>query len=90
MCRGTEEPQSLVEVGSAPTRPTTEVNASTEQVADHASGRHDTEILRGNVVLEPGALVDTQLASLVNGCSQAAVVVAGIKVVGVVLESQSL
>jgi hypothetical protein len=61
-----------------------QLDAAFVQIADKSSRCCDASILRSNIVLETGPLVNTQLTAFVNWSTKAAIVLAGIEIVSVV------
>lgn len=61
-----------------------ELNGASEQTTDHARRGGDAGIFGSNVPLQARSLVNTQLPPLVDWASQAAVILTGVQVVGVV------
>lgn len=82
----THETESLVQVFFAVVAPirTAKLDTLSEEPPDVERTGHDVRVLIGNIVFHSGLLVDGQFNTLVNGGSQASVVLASIFIVGVV------
>lgn len=82
-----KQSQGLIEFRgvSAPVVSPAKVNATSEQATNMAGRGGYSKILRGNVILEPGSLVDAQFAPLVDRTSESGIVLASVQVVGIVL-----
>ena len=87
MQSSTHKAESLVELGLVVGLlvRAAQANALAEELANMLSRGHDASVLVGNVVLHAGLLVNGELDTLIDGATKAAVVVAGVDVVGIVL-----
>lgn len=82
-----EETKGLIELGVivAARIAASELNALSEQGANMFSRAHDIDILVGDVILHAALRIDSQLDSLVNRATKAAVVLTSVLVIGIVL-----
>lgn len=87
MKTGTHEAESLVEIflAFALSVAAAQLDTLSKEFSDMQRTGHDVDILVGNVIFQSSLLVNGQLHALVNGASQASVILAGILVVRVVL-----
>ncbi len=62
-----------------------QLDTASKETADMLSGRHDAGSLVGNVVLEAGLRVDSQLSALINRSSEPSVVLPSVHAFAVAL-----